>query len=66
MSLLRDIIRMTRMEDYYYPARKKGSSHKEYKNKNANIEYYTDEKGNIRRRKKQWNTLERKTERFMK
>ena len=40
-------------DDYYEEPRiKKGSSHKEYKNKNANIEYYTDEKGNIRRRKK--------------
>lgn len=40
--------------DYYdeEPKRRRGSSHKEYKNKNANIEYYTDEKGNIRRRKK--------------
>lgn len=51
MSLLRDIVGMTRMEDYYYPQFKKGSTHKEYKNKNANIEYYTDEKGNIRKRK---------------
>ena len=40
-------------DDYYEETPiKKGSSHKEYKNKNANIEYYTDEKGNIRRRKK--------------
>ena len=31
---------------------KKGPSSKKYDNKNANIEYYTDEKGNIRRRKK--------------
>lgn len=31
---------------------KRGPSRKEYKNKNANIEYYVDEKGNIRRRKK--------------
>lgn len=31
---------------------KRGPSHKEYKNKNANIEYYVDEKGNLRRRKK--------------
>ena len=30
---------------------KRGSSHKDYTNKNANIEYYTDEKGNIRKRK---------------
>lgn len=30
----------------------KGGTRKEYKNKNANIEYYTDEKGNIRRRKR--------------
>ena len=29
----------------------KGSSKKTYENKNSNIEYYTDEKGNIRRRK---------------
>ena len=29
----------------------KGGTKKEYKNKNANVEYYTDEKGNIRRRK---------------
>ena len=29
-----------------------GQSKREYPNKNANIEYYTDEKGNIRKRKK--------------
>ena len=28
-----------------------GGTQKTYDNKNANIEYYTDEKGNIRRRK---------------
>lgn len=40
-------------DDYYEETPiKKGSSHKEYKNKNANIEYYTDEKGNIRKRKR--------------
>lgn len=40
-------------DDYYdQEPLKKGSSHKEYKNKNSNIEYYTDEKGNIRKRKK--------------
>lgn len=40
-------------DDYYEePVVKKGSTHKEYKNKNSNIEYYTDNKGNIRKRKK--------------
>ena len=39
-------------DDYYEEPVKKGSTHKEYKNKNANIEYYTDEKGNIRKRKR--------------
>ena len=27
-----------------------------YENKNSNIEYYTDEKGNIKRRKIKWPT----------
>lgn len=29
-----------------------GGTKKRYENKDANIEYYTDEKGNIRKRKK--------------
>ena len=33
----------------YFP---KGRTQKTYKNKDANIEYYTDEKGNIRRKRK--------------
>ena len=37
---------------YPYNVRyKSGGTQKTYDNKNANIEYYTDEKGNIRRRK---------------
>ena len=41
-------------EEYYEPPRiKRGGKSKEYPNKNANIEYYTDEKGNIRKVKKQ-------------
>lgn len=41
------------INDAYYeaPRIKKGSSQRKYENKNKNIEYYTDEKGNIRRRK---------------
>lgn len=39
------------MFDFYRTHVKKGSTHKEYKHKNKNIEYYTDEKGNIRKRK---------------
>lgn len=35
----------------YYTGCPKGSTQKKYDNKNANVEYYTDEKGNIRRRK---------------
>lgn len=35
----------------YYIGSPKGSSQKEYDDKNANVEYYIDEKGNIRRRK---------------
>lgn len=31
---------------------KLGRRKRDYPNKNANIEYYTDEKGNIRKRKK--------------
>ncbi len=30
----------------------KGGNQRNYPNKNSNIEYYTDEKGNIRKRKK--------------
>ena len=30
---------------------KRGSTKKQYENKNKNVEYYTDEKGNIRRRR---------------
>ena len=33
---------------------KKGPTKKQYPNKNKNVEYYTDEKGNIRRRKIKW------------
>lgn len=41
-------------DEYYLPPyRKKGGKSKDYKNKNSNIEYYTDEKGNIRKVKKQ-------------
>lgn len=29
----------------------KGGTHRNYRNKNSNIEYYYDEKGNLRRRK---------------
>ena len=36
----------------YMPKRKGIRVSKDYENKNGNIEYYTDEKGNIRRRKK--------------
>lgn len=36
---------------YYVPPHIKKPS-KTYENKNRNIEYYTDEKGNIKRRKK--------------
>lgn len=36
----------------YMPKQNRGRSHKDYKDKNRNVEYYTDEKGNIRRRKK--------------
>lgn len=36
----------------YMPKQKRGSSSKGYEKKNRNVEYYTDEKGNIRRRKK--------------
>lgn len=36
------------------PIIKLGQSKRQYPNKNANIEYYTDEKGNIRKRKKVW------------
>ena len=32
----------------------KRHSYKKYDNKDANIEYYYDEKGNIRRRKRKW------------
>lgn len=35
----------------YMPRLSKGGTQKTYTNKNANIEYYTDEKGNIRKRK---------------
>lgn len=35
----------------YYIGSPKGNTQKKYDNKNANVEYYTDEKGNIRRRK---------------
>ena len=37
--------------DEFGSSKRIGSSQKDYKNKNANIEYYTDEKGNIRKRK---------------
>lgn len=38
--------------DYYRDNNiKKGPTRKQYTNKNKNVEYYTDEKGNIRRRK---------------
>ena len=40
--------------DYYYENMARIKNHKPkktYKNKNANIEYYVDEKGNIRKRK---------------
>ena len=42
-----------RVFDDYYDQEpiKKGSTQKQYNNKNSNIEYYTDEKGNIRKRK---------------
>ena len=54
MNLIRHLFGPV-FDDYYEePAIKKGSSHKEYKNKNSNIEYYTDEKGNIRKRKIKW------------
>ena len=33
---------------------KKGPKRKQYSDKNKNIEYYTDAKGNIRRRKIKW------------
>lgn len=36
----------------YMPKRKRIKVSKDYKKKNRNIEYYTDEKGNIKRRKK--------------
>lgn len=36
---------------YFVPPYRKVHHSKTYKNKNANIEYYTDEKGNIRKRK---------------
>ena len=36
---------------YFVPPYRKRHSKKTYENKNANVEYYTDEKGNIRRRK---------------
>ena len=38
---------------YYVPpfGYKKVHHKKKYENKNSNVEYYTDEKGNIRRRK---------------
>lgn len=36
----------------YMPKRKYIKVSKDYKEKNRNVEYYTDEKGNIRRRKK--------------
>ena len=39
------------MDCYKEPVGKKGSSQRKYENKNKNIEHYTDEKGNIRRRK---------------
>ena len=39
------------MDCYKKPVGKKGQSKKNYENKNKNVEYYTDEKGNIRRRK---------------
>lgn len=35
----------------YYIESPKGSSQKEYDDKDKNVEYYVDEKGNIRRRK---------------
>lgn len=37
--------------DPYLMPRRKIHYQKTYENKNANVEYYTDEKGNIRRRK---------------
>ena len=47
-------------DDYYEtPSFLKGNTQKQYKNKNANIEYYTDEKGNIRRRKIKWKMMKR-------
>ena len=36
---------------YFVPPYKKRHYKKTYENKNSNVEYYTDEKGNIRRRK---------------
>lgn len=36
---------------YFVPPYRKVHHKKKYENKNANVEYYTDEKGNIRRRK---------------
>lgn len=36
---------------YFVPPYRKRHHKKSYENKNANIEYYTDEKGNIRKRK---------------
>jgi len=36
---------------YFVPPYRKTHHKKKYENKNSNIEYYTDEKDNIRRRK---------------
>ena len=47
--------RMNWRESVYFFAPsyvKIGQSKRDYPNKNANIEYYTDEKGNIRKRRK--------------
>lgn len=58
MSAITDLYRILDLfgnsETYYRPEFRfrSGGTHKDYPNKNANIEYYTDEHGNIRKRKK--------------
>lgn len=58
MSAIRDLYSILNsfgnIDTYYRPEFriKSGGTHRNYKNKDANIEYYTDEHGNIRKRKK--------------
>ena len=57
LSVIKDVMHLVGgpyTDNPYYvpPCGYKRTHHKKnYENKNSNIEYYTDEKGNIRRRK---------------